>query len=908
MEKQMTHDDRLAASCRVALAGLLHDVGKFAERAGLTIDAEALETHLQLYARRQEKGGRHWYSHRHAAYTALAIDQLEPHLPRLVGQDMTPFAAWKDRDADDSLINAAACHHKPTTFMQWIIATADRVASGFERETFDRYNDSEEQTSTKLNHISARQLTLFEQIRLDESAAKPGTLTKRYPLQPLAPLTLFPVLAKEVETTQAAQAQADYRRLWDGFLGALTAIPSSHRARLDLWLDHFETLWLTFTHAIPSATAFGVRPEVSLYDHSKAVAALAVALWRYHHERGDDPEAVAQAQRDRRDWDESKLLLIQGDLFGIQEFIFASGGETNRRAAKLLRGRSFYVGLLTECAAMRVLDALALPATSQIINAAGKFLIVAPNTAETLEALERVRRDIDAWCLEHSHGQSGVGLAWMAASCNDFLSDPDAPNAHRRFGALMKRLFAQLEQAKAQRFGLCAASAPTATFTGFLDRFDKTASKTGRGVCQIDGRSPAVTHMTEAGRTIQLGRLAKDQIDLGNWLTRHERLLVSRAPIVRDTLDIDLFGYRVGFTGDEEASGRFGPEVYRDNLLRVWDFSLPAEDGARPLWNGYARRAINAYVPRFRGDEAGNPWFEDKYGRADPDDPFDAGPNEPKTFNHLACEDRHLDENGDWIGIRALTTLKGDVDNLGAIFQRGLEAPTFAKMAALSRQMNAFFALYLPWLCRTRYQNAYTVFAGGDDFFLIGPWKTQMDLARELRTEFRRYVAENPGIHFSAGLSTTKPGLPVRYLGELGEQALEAAKTHRPEKDSVTGFGQTVPWTTFDELDKARTELEGLATEIGLSTGYLYGLLELIDKAERFQNPKTARPQDAIWHSQFAYRTYRMLEQRLRGRDLEPERRRAMQRLAQVVAQQGIERFGGAYRLALFTHLYQTRD
>lgn len=893
METQMTHDDRLAASCRVALAGLLHDVGKFAERAGMAVDRDALETHLQLYARLQPAG---WYSHRHAAYTALAIDRLEPQLPPLVSQDMTPFAAWTDRAADDSLINAAACHHKPTTFLQWIIATADRVASGFERETFDRYNDGEEQTSTKLNHFTARQLTLFEQIRLDDTAPQAGTLAKRYPLAPLAPLTLFPAPAKEVETSDKTKAQGEYHRLWEGFLQALSAIPASHRARLDLWLDHFETLWLTFTHAIPSATAFGVKPEVSLYDHSKAVAALAVALWRYHHERGDDPEAVARAQQDRRDWDEEKLLLIQGDLFGIQDFIFATGGETNRRAAKLLRGRSFYVALLTECAAMRVLDALALPATSQIINAAGKFLIVAPNTAATLETLERVRHEIDAWFLEHSHGQSGIGLAWLAASCNDFLSDPAAPNEHRRFGTLMKRLFDQLDQAKAQRFGLCTARAQAAAFAGFLDRFDNR-----RGVCQIDGRSPAVT---EDGRGIQLGRLAKDQIDLGDWLTRYQRLLVSRAPIVRDTLDLDLFGYRIGFTKDEDASGRFGPEVDRGNLLRLWDFSLPEADGRRPLWNGYARRAINAYIPRFLGDEAGNAWFEDKYGRIDPDEPFEVGPEEPKTFNHLACEDRRLDERGSWVGIRALTTLKGDVDNLGQIFQRGLEAPTFAKMAALSRQMNAFFAIYLPWLCRTRYPSVYTLFAGGDDFFLIGPWKTQMDLARELRAEFRRYVAENPGIHFSAGLSTTKPGLPVRHLGELGEQALEAAKTSRPEKDSVTGFGQTLPWTTFDQLDQVREQLEGLAAEIDLSTGYLYGLLELIDKAERIHE----RPENAIWHSQFAYRTYRMLEQRLRGRDKEAERRRLMQRLAQVIAQQGIEQFGGAYRLALFTHLYQTRD
>lgn len=41
-----------------------------------------------------------------------------------------------------------------------------------------------------------------------------------------------------------------------------------------LWLDSFDTAWLTFTQAVPSATAFNVKPDVSLYDHSKAVAAL----------------------------------------------------------------------------------------------------------------------------------------------------------------------------------------------------------------------------------------------------------------------------------------------------------------------------------------------------------------------------------------------------------------------------------------------------------------------------------------------------------------------------------------------------------------------------------------------------------------------------------------------------------
>ncbi len=58
------------ASCRVALAAYLHDLGKFAERAKLETNKERIETHEQMYCRRHEAGGRMWYSHKHAAYAA----------------------------------------------------------------------------------------------------------------------------------------------------------------------------------------------------------------------------------------------------------------------------------------------------------------------------------------------------------------------------------------------------------------------------------------------------------------------------------------------------------------------------------------------------------------------------------------------------------------------------------------------------------------------------------------------------------------------------------------------------------------------------------------------------------------------------------------------------------------------
>lgn len=891
----------LEQSSRMALAAFIHDMGKFAERAKVPIDMETLEVNKQLYCphRKTHVDDKGWFSHVHAAYTGIAMDVIEDYLPDLKGADFAPFGSWKTKDVDDSFINAAAKHHKPETFLQWIIATADRVASGFDREEFEKYNQGEDITPSGKNHYTARQLTLFEQIN------KPGMAEQdfkyRYPLKPLSPDSIFPLKVNECEGNDDKAAQKEYLELWQGFTEAIKLMPKSHRENWSLWLDHFETVWGVYTQAIPSATAFNIRPDVSLYDHSRVTAALATALWRYHYEKKDTGDIAAKSLKDQeQSWKGSKFLLIQGDFFGIQDFIFANGGETNKCAAKLLRGRSFYVSLLSECAALKVLDTLDLPSTSQVINAAGKFMIVASNTESTKTKLQQVRVELDQWFITHSWGQAGVGLAWTEASCQDFRrgkTDKDGkitePSPYKE---LITKLFQELEVIKNQRFNLCGNTSASIVFKDFLDSFNKDM-----GVCKIDGRSPA-QHQLE--QDTHISELARDQIETGHWLTRRERILITRQSLgMTSALQIPIFGYHISFAENELEQGKFGAEAKNGNLLRAWDFSLPKSKD-KAVWNGYARRNINAYIPVF--DEKSEAEYKlGKYKGEDELDLWDA-----KTLNHIACEDKTLAENHTWQGISALSTLKGDVDNLGMIFQNGLgEDVSFSKTAAISRQINAFFTVYLPWLCQEHYPNTYTVFAGGDDFFLIGPWLSQIKLANKMRQAFQGYVANNSEVHFSAGLSTTKPGLPINQLGDMAEEALEQAKAHNPNnnptvpKNAVTCFSEKMFWPEFTELTVNRCEgLQQLSDQHALSTGYVYGLLNLIDMAEAVKQ----KPENAIWHSYFAYRTVRMLE---RKKELDKEQRKRRQaELAEEIANSGIIRHGVNYRVALFCHLYQQRD
>lgn len=882
------------ASARIALAAYLHDLGKLAERARLEVSQDDLDTHVQMYCPRHEKAGKQWYTHKHAAYTALAFNVIEEHLPALKGADFFPFASCSSRDADDSLVNAAAKHHKPENFLQWVIATADRVASGFERDSFEQYNNSEDKTETGRNHYQARQLSLLEAIRIhndDNKILSGKDLKYRQPLRSLTPENLFPQPREQAECDDDKKAQQEYRDIWNTFLKDLELIPESHRYNLALWLDHFDTLWRIHTHAIPSATAFNVKPDVSLYDHSRTTAALATALWRYHHERDHDRNAAAANMKSGSDWSEEKFLLVQGDFFGIQNFIFAGDSDaSHKNAARLLRGRSLYVSLLAEAAALKVLDALDLPATSQILNAAGKFLIVAPNTPATIEALQQTQKHINAWFLEHTYAQSGLGLAWIPASCQQFVSR----KGQGGFRDLIKALFASLERAKYQSFDLLGENAPSPVFTNYLAQVGEAG-----GLCQYTGWGPG-THPDKDGDK-RISTLAKDQIQIGDFISgKRERLAITRHPLSTDnnSLRLPIFGYHLHFTNNEEATGRFGREASNGNLRRLIDFSL-ADSTIPTAWHGYARRNINGYVPIFNQEDINNNW---RYADIKEEESSKLGAL--KTLNHLACEDLRLNpESQDQkkvIGIQALGILKGDVDNLGAIFQKGLEDPTFARMAGLSRQMDSFFSSYLPWLCQQKYPNTYTVFAGGDDFFLIGPWYSLIRLALELRAQFQNYCANNPDLHFSAGIALAKPGLPIPQLARMTEDALEKAKKN---KNSVHLLGETLSWQALEELLAASDNLQKQARDLKLSTGFIYSLLELSNMAADTKNPESA-----LWRSRLNYRLWRHLQRRDVIDKLNIDPREAHRELMLAIGANGIAKHGKNYRVAVTTHLYLNRN
>ena len=381
------------------------------------------------------------------------------------------------------------------------------------------------------------------------------------------------------------------------------------------------------------------------------------------------------------------------------------------------------------------------------------------------------------------------------------------------------------------------------------------------GVCEMNSFFPA-----------QIGKersvISEDQIKIGEMLSKKQRIIISDINAdINETqiLKLLIFGFKVIFTNSREDTKEFGYPVKLLQIHRFWDFSLP-ENTNSTIWNGYARRYINAYVP-----------FNEE--------------GKIITFEDIETQDK---------GQKALMTLKGDVDNLGTIFQEGIQSANIAKMAALSRQMNLFFSLWLPAYCAEQSQSMYTVFAGGDDFFLIGPWYSTQKLAHAMQQAFSRYVAENPEIHFSVGMVMSKSNIPVPRLGDLAKEALEKSKKIDTDKNAITIFNRSVKWEKWQFLLNLADEIERLAKDYKISTAYIYSLIHFALQAENKEN----KIENSMWRSRFYYKTARYVVDKLK----KEEKSTALNQIITSLGDKGIETYKGDFIIPIFNYFYQQRN
>lgn len=799
---------------KVYLAAMLHDIGKFYQRADT--GSVSKSKYLNDYCKTEgtfcsQYRGR--YSHKHVLWTAQFFEDFKSVFNNLVG------SSTGVHDVKDNLMNLAAGHHlanEQLSELGQIIKKADCLSSGMDRSSDEAYRDEQDELESSWDAFKRkRMVSVLETVCNDCVADK--TQWKHLPVCRLE-------LTDECFPQDRFDGSPDYDELWNQFLAEFKFVQANtYKAFSETLLN----LLLKYTSCIPSSTINFA--DVSLYDHLKTTAALAVCMYDYNHDEkaGEDP-----------------FLLIGADFSGIQSYIYQI---VSKYAAKNLKGRSFYVKLLSDAVVRYLLKELNLFNANVIYNSGGGFYILAPNTRYVEQRLQSAVSVIEDRLFD-SHGTA----IYVSIASTPLSEDALMHRGDHGLGDAWGELFVQLEQKKSSKFSrqLC-------------ERYDTffTPSKVG-GETQRDsltGEEFLFGEQIHTDGSLKMKELTYKQIKMGEKLREADIIVVKEGdplPYWSDKVQINpaYLGF-VYYLLHEEDVWKMKSEL-RASADSVTVVTLNGKEG-----NCDFLRSIEGI---------NNIYAVDFYGG-----------NEVDRKNAQTFEEMCANDNFSRMGV-----LRMDVDNLGYIFQRGIDPSraTLSRYAALSRSFDFFFSGYLNTIWRETDPNrSFIIYSGGDDVFIVGSWDVAISLAERIRLDFKDFCCGNSNLTLSGGVALISPKYPIMKGAQESEREERNAKNHLCKglsKNAISFMSMALNWDEeYPAVANLKTKLRQLIGT-GEDEGGVMPKSFLSKIMGHYANASTKESQLAQTHEIAVPKTYWMLTydlNRLKSRVKEPEARKMIE-------------------------------
>ncbi|NLK75266.1 MAG: type III-A CRISPR-associated protein Cas10/Csm1 [Clostridiales bacterium] len=554
-------------------------------------------------------------------------------------------------------------------------------------------------------------------------------LSYHYKLQPLKEELNYPEMKPDYKISPN-EYQGYVEKLWEE-IDDINLEQESVNSLLNLLETH-----LSF---FPSNSRDKLRADISLYDHCKMTAALAACISEYmhYHNRLDNDRELIDTGIDFHN--EKAFLMFSGDFSGIQSFIY---NIITEGALKSLRSRSFFLELLMEHIVDEVLEAGGVTRANLIYSGGGHCYLLLPNTEDVIARINKTKQNLNKWLIKNFGTKLYFACAVTSCSANDLMNIPaeDAP-----YEQIFRRLSRKLSQEKMHRYS-----------AEDLIELNTPKDMEGNRECKICG--------------------TEDQLlidnDICTWCNQFEKysnqllhkelvILISKDKLIDipyvtfPTLPGQIYCY---FTNAKEASN-LRQQV---NIKRI-----------------YSKNRIYPELPNsiklYMGDYVYN-----------------------SLLNNLVDKE----------GIRRISVLRADVDNLGQAFISGFTRdshdPTIrnqynnlARTAAFSRQMSLFFKYHLNFILQgqasdyklpisskaTNEKRVVTVYAGGDDIFLIGNIGDILESTVLIHETFTKYTSGGLTISFGIGIYPLR--YPI-YLSASETEALESLAKENDGKNSVS--------------------------------------------------------------------------------------------------------------------------
>ena len=524
-------------------------------------------------------------------------------------------------------------------------------------------------------------------------------------------------------------------------------------------------------------------------------------------------------------------MIVIGDISGIQSYLFDVASEGGGQARRL-RARSLHIQLLADAAMLQILEGLGWRlGEHDLISAAGKFVLSGPSPEDAAQKLHEIESRLSLWLLAETAGE----LRFALASCE---GNGDQTQTYRRVA------IPRLIQAKSRPWGALAA-----TSTGWRTELLRTTAlgtpcdRCRRQTAEVDEIEP------DTGEMHQICRRCQTDGEIGRRLPGSRWLLLNRRPLHGES---GVFGLGVELSADELPP-------LNAQTLAIANLADPDVAPTGCAAHRFLRRRLALHVP--------------------------TDGNGPLLFTDLALQAR---------GDRLLGVLKADADSLGVMIERMFDRGLGLKhLAYFSKRLDDFFAGVLtaemknaPWT------SIYTVFAGGDDLLLVGPWNVMLDFAWHLRNLFQTRFGRW-SLTLSGGLALVRAKRPIKFGAAEAEELLEAAKS-RPAPGAHQGrnqfatLGEIWNWKDHDTIVSAGKQLADWVDAGVAERGWLHTLLKFAecraapDSVSVDGGAQAARNEDdrLLAHSRLIYHIERNYP---KAADQDP-RRAAFRRWIDVIA------------------------
>ena len=754
--------ERFGLDSRV-LGALVHDVGKFRER---TFDP--LPAWAEAFSREAK------YSHE--PFSALFVEES-------LGQWSTDFHALR---------RVVLKHHAPSLPDEQLVSLADRLSANERAE-------AEDDTQGARGRAESTLRTVLSRVPIGQGERDKPMYHRLCDLN-FSREVLFP-------EPQPAGSAAAYRALWQSFADEVKRLPADDVPTL-------LALLRKYTWAIPSDTRHNIVPDVSLYHHLKTTAAIAAclireglteqevqtlltALGRRYYKNPLTPAEEAMTKR-------PLCALVKGDLSGTQDFLYLLSSSG---AARGLRGRSFYLQLLTEVIADWLLRRLQLSPVNLIFAGGGHFYVLLPYQ-EAARQLSTLRQEIARKLWRLHHGDVSLTVDFAPVNALDFLEQEAGGNA---FSAKWEAVSQKVNDRKQRKWrDLGDADMMRHLFAG------QQRGTTEEETCQVchNAWQAGTDHLEEDG--IRKCRRCTGFEDLGRQLRDPTHLVRFVIPEAEPPETPDW----------RHALRAFGTDAW---LVQAGDGPPSAPQDATA-----------ATVDTLDGTDFLAGAVQQRFHWPDVPTSYDFRllPNATPKQDAAGAVADFGDLAGAADGVKWLGVLRMDVDDLGEVFRTGLgEWATLARVSTLSESLRLFFEAWVPQVCG-RYNRlqqgdkdrVYLIYAGGDDLFVVGAWSALPELARQIRDDFRDFVG---GTHvtLSGGIAIEHRKYPLYQLADDGKHALDGQAKTLPGKDALSFLQSPLQWDRFADVarwqDTLLRMLEPAAGKPALPRGFLSRLMEI---------------------------------------------------------------------------------